>query len=73
MEKTITHWVLIRNDKITNIFSNRKEGIIYLRKLLSQSLKDLKSQETTNEFDYPINFSNIILKEISERKYYLGL
>lgn len=66
-------WIFIRGGEVSGVFENRKKAVKYYKKLLEQTLKDLKNQDKTDEYDYPIKVFEIEIKPIEERKAYLGL
>jgi len=73
MEKKEQNWIFIRNGEVRKVFKNRKEAIVYLKKLLKQSLKDFDKQDKSDEYNYPIKIPETEIKPVEERESYLGL
>ena len=69
----IVTWVATRDGRVVGTFVNRKQAVKWIKKLLSQTLKDLSKQDKTNEFDYPIEIPRYEIKETKQRKHFLGL
>ena len=72
-QKEPRKWVLIRNLEVTNVFDNRKEAVKHFKELLTQTLRDFKKQDTTDEYDYNIKIPEIEIKEVEDRKSFLSL
>ena len=68
-----THWVLLRDGRVTNIFEDRHQAVKHLKEVLKQTLKDYNKQDITNEYDYEIFFPKIEIRKVTERSSYLGL
>ena len=66
-------WIIIRKGEVVGVFQNRQEGIKHFKEMLKQTLKDLDTQDKTNQYDYMIKFPETIIKPLEERKAYLGL
>lgn len=66
-------WMLIRNGEIQGIFKNRKEAVKNFKELLTQTLKDFKKQDKSNDYDYPIKIPETEFKPIYTRETYLSL
>lgn len=75
MEKEIKEqkWILIRSGEVRNIFNNRKDAVKHLKELLKQTLKDFDKQDKSDEYTYPIEIPNTIIKPIDDRPSYLSL
>ena len=75
MVKTIDiiTWVATRNGEVAGVFLNRKEAVKWIKKLLSQTLKDLSKQDKTDEFDYAIKIPEYKIEETKQREPFLGL
>ena len=66
-------WVATRNGEMCGVFENRKKAIQWMRGILKQSFDDLKNQDKNDEYDYGIDYPSYSIKEIEQRKEYLGL
>lgn len=70
--KIIT-WVATRDGEIAGTFPNREAAVKWIKELLSQTLRDLKSQDKPCEFDYPISIPKYEIKEVENRSAFLGM
>ncbi len=72
-EINIITWVATRDGETCGVFMDRKSAVKWIKELLSQTLKDLKPQDKTDEFDYPIEIPRYEIKQVNNRKPFLGL
>ena len=72
MNKDKYFWVAIRDGEPCNTFTDRKEAVEWMVKLLKQTLKDLSPQQTTDDYDYDIVIPKIEIK-FEKRETHLGL
>jgi len=66
-------WVFVRNLEIRGIFNNRKEAVKFFKDMLRQTLKDLKNQDKTDEYNYSIEVPKMEIKPVEEREAEFGL
>ena len=66
-------WIFIRKGEVRGVFNNRKEAVKYFKEMLKQTLKDFDTQDKTDEYDYPIEIPEMLIKPLEERRAELSL